>query len=64
LATERVIGRINGQHITTDKLDAAMRDLINEYARFHLPFLWGTGKAAIADGTHYELYENNLLGAP
>ncbi|MCC6607984.1 MAG: Tn3 family transposase [Anaerolineae bacterium] len=23
---------------------------------------WGTGKAAIADGTHYELYENNLLG--
>lgn len=62
LATERVIGRINAQHITTDKLDAAIRDLINEYARFHLPFIWGTGKAAIADGTHYELYENNLLG--
>lgn len=62
LASERVIGRINAQHITTDKLDAAIRDVINEYARFRLPFIWGSGKAAIADGTHYELYENNLLG--
>jgi TnpA family transposase len=62
VATERVIGRLNAQHITTDKLDAAIRDVINEYARFRLPFIWGSGKAAIADGTHYELYENNLLG--
>jgi len=62
LATERVIGRLNAQHITTDKLDAAIRDVINEYARFRLPFVWGSGKAAIADGTHYEMYENNLLG--
>ena len=60
--TERMIGRINGQHITTDKLDTAIRDVINEYARFRLPFIWGSGKSAIADGTHYELYENNLLG--
>lgn len=36
--------------------------MIDEYARFRLPYIWGTGKAAIADGTHYELYENNLLG--
>lgn len=62
LASERVIGRINAQHITTDKLDAAIRDVINEYARFRLPFIWGSGKAAIADGTHYKLYENNLMG--
>lgn len=62
LATERVIGRLNAQHITTDKLDAAIRDVINEYARFRLPFIWGSGKTAVADGTHYELYENNLLG--
>ena len=57
-----MVGRINDQHVTTDKLDKALRDIINEYARFQLPFVWGTGKAAIADGTHYELYENNLLG--
>jgi TnpA family transposase len=62
LATERVIGRLNAQHITADKLDAAIRDLIAEYARFRLPFIWGSGQTAIADGTHYELYENNLLG--
>ena len=62
LASARVLGRINAQHITGDKLDAAIRDLVNEYARFRLPFLWGTGKSAIADGTFYELYENNLLG--
>jgi TnpA family transposase len=62
LATERVIGRINTQHITADKLDAAIRDLIAEYARFRLPFIWGSGQSAIADGTHHELYENNLLG--
>ena len=26
------------------------------------PFLWGSGQAAIADGTHIALLENNLLG--
>ena len=30
---------------------------------FELPFLWGTGEAAIADGSHIALIENNLLGA-
>lgn len=62
LASERVIGRLNAQHITSDKLDAAMSDVINEYVRFPIPFLWGTGKSSVADGTHYELRENNLLG--
>ena len=32
------------------------------YTRFDLPFLWGSGQAAIADGTHVELIENNLIG--
>ncbi len=62
LISERVIGRLNAQHITTEKLDAAIRDIINEYSRFNLPFIWGSGKTAVADGTHYELYENNLMG--
>jgi len=55
--------RLNAQHITTAKLDAALRDVVNEYTRFELPFLWGSGQAAIADGTHVALIENNLLGA-
>ena len=37
--------------------------VIREYVRFELPFLWGSGQAAIADGTHIALLENNLLGA-
>ncbi len=60
--TLRVLKRINDQHITTEKLQAALQDIINEYIRFELPFLWGSGKAAIADGTHVQLLENNLVG--
>jgi TnpA family transposase len=58
-----LLKRINDQHITTTKLEASLRDVIEEYTRFELPFLWGSGQAAIADGTHIELIENNLLGA-
>ncbi|MCP4416781.1 MAG: transposase [Chloroflexi bacterium] len=29
---------------------------------FHLPRQWGSQQVAVADGTHYELYESNLLG--
>jgi TnpA family transposase len=54
--------RINAQHINVEKLEAASRDLIHEYARFDLPRLWGRPNIAIADGTHMELRENNLLG--
>ena len=56
------IRRINTQHITTPKLEVAMNDIIAAYMRFELPHLWGDGQAAIADGTHVELRENNLLG--
>jgi TnpA family transposase len=60
--TQRILSRINNQHISTEKLEAAMQDVINEYIRFELPYLWGTGETAIADGTQIELRENNLLG--
>jgi len=36
--------------------------VIEEYTRFELPFLWGSEEVAVADGTHVELVENNLLG--
>lgn len=60
--TLRILKRINDQHITPEKLQAASVDIINEYTRFDLPFLWGSGRAAIADGTHVELIENNRIG--
>jgi hypothetical protein len=60
--SRQILRRLNAQHITTAKLEAALRDVIAEYTRFELPFLWGSGQAAIADGTHIALLENNLLG--
>jgi TnpA family transposase len=63
LISRQILRRINAQHITSAKLEAALRDVIGEYTRFELPFFWGSGQAAIADGTHIELIENNLLGA-
>jgi TnpA family transposase len=60
--TQRILQRINAQHITTEKLQAALNDVVTEYIRFELPFIWGEGKTAIVDGTHVELIENNLLG--
>ena len=60
--TPRILRRLNAQHITTAGLEAAKNDVITEYTRFDLPFLWGQGKTAIVDGTHTELIENNLLG--
>lgn len=53
--------RINTQHISVTKLEAALRDIISEYLRFELPYLWGQRNVAIADGTQVELRENNLL---
>jgi TnpA family transposase len=63
LVSRQILRRINAQHITSAKLEAALRDVIGEYTRFELPFLWGSGQSAIADGTHIPLIENNLLGA-
>ena len=52
LATAQALRRINAQQINADKLEAAMVDVIDQYARFALPRHWGRGRAAIADGTH------------
>lgn len=54
--------RINAQHVSVEKIEAALQDMINAYGRFELPSYWGTGQVAIADGSHIELVENNLMG--
>lgn len=63
IATGQALRRINAQHINADKLESAMVDIIDQYARFPLPRHWGGGRAAIADGTHVKLRENNLIGS-
>ena len=62
LMSRQVLRRMNDQHITSTKLEASLCDIIAEYTRFELPFLWGSGQGAIADGTHIVLLRNNLLG--
>jgi hypothetical protein len=59
--TPHMLSFVNRQHICAQKIDAALRDIINCYNRFSLPKLWGTGKTAAADGTKFDLYEENLL---
>ncbi len=57
----RQIAWINQRHITEDALDEAITAIINAYNNFSLPRLWGSGKHASADGTRWDLYEQNLL---
>lgn len=55
------IAHVNRRHITAEKLDAAQREIINRFQRVTLPRYWGEEKRAAADGTQYELAEENLL---
>jgi TnpA family transposase len=60
-ADRRQIAWINQRHISEEALDKAITELINGYNRFLLPSLWGSGERASADGTKWDLYEQNLL---
>jgi TnpA family transposase len=57
----RSVAWVNLRHVTEEKLDRAIAMIINAYNRFALPKYWGTGKSASADGTKWNLYEQNLL---
>lgn len=57
----RQVSFVNQRQITTEKLEAAIGMAINAYNQFLLPRYWGDMKRAAADGTQWNLYENNLL---
>ncbi len=59
--TARTLSYTNRRHVSANNLEAAIRDIINSYNRFYLPKIWGTGKTAAADGTKFDIYENNLV---
>jgi len=59
--TTRMLAFANRQHINNSKLEAAIQDVVNYYARFDLPRYWGIGKTAAADGTVFNTYLNNLM---
>ena len=61
LVSAHMLGYVNRRHVTTGKLEAAITDMVNAYARLALPTVWGTGELAAADGTKVDLYENSLI---
>lgn len=52
---------VNLRHVTAEKLEKAIVEVINAYNKFALPKFWGSGKSASADGTKWDVYEANLL---
>jgi len=57
----RQVAWINQRHVTEEKLDGIIAEIINAYNLFTLPKRWGSGKSASADGTKWDIYEQNLL---
>jgi len=55
------IAWLNAQHVSEKRLDKAIVKVINQYNKFQLSGFWGSGKTASADGTKWDLYEQNLL---
>lgn len=59
--TRKQISWLNFNHVNESKLTLAIEKVINRYNRFDLPKYWGSGDHASADGTIWNLYEENLV---
>lgn len=59
--SRRQVAWLNLKYVTEEVLEQAIVKVINAYNKFDLPGYWGTGKHASADGTKWNLYEQNLL---
>lgn len=57
----RQVSWLNLKYVTEEVLDKATTQVINAYNKFELPGYWGSGKHASADGTKWNVYEQNLL---
>lgn len=61
LVSGHMLSFVNRRHIDAKKLDGALVDLLDNYHLFRLPKFWGDGTHASADGTKYDLSEQNLM---
>ncbi|MAZ88849.1 MAG: Tn3 family transposase [Cellvibrionaceae bacterium] len=59
--SRKQVAWLNLRHASEDRLDKAITQVVNAYNKFDLPKYWGSGKHASADGTMWDLYEQNLL---
>jgi hypothetical protein len=55
------LAHVNARHISEARLDASIVDVVNAYNQFALPQFWGSGQHVSADGTKWDVYEQNLL---
>lgn len=63
VVSAHMLGYVNKRHVDANRLAAACRDVIDRYAHMDLPRTWGTGEASAADGTKYEVHEQNLIAS-
>ncbi len=61
VVTPFMLTSINQRHISLKGLNNALVDIINRYNVMDLTKFWGEGSSAAADGTKYDLYEQNLV---
>jgi len=59
--SRKQVAWLNLHHMTEARLEKALVQVINAYNKFLLSKYWGSGEAASADGTQWNLYEQNLL---
>ena len=59
--SRRQVAWLNLKYVTEETLHAGTVDVINLYNKYELPTYWGSGKSASADGTMWNVYEQNLL---
>lgn len=57
----RQVAWLNIKQVSEVKLEKAITKVINAYNQFDLPKFWGDGSHASADGTKWELYEQNMM---
>jgi len=59
--SRKQVAWLNLHHVSEERLDKATVEVINAYNKYRLPRYWGTGKRVSADGTKWNMYEQNLL---
>lgn len=59
--SRKQVAWLNLHHMTEERIEKSIVQVINAYNKFLLPKYWGSGKTASADGTKWNLYEQNLL---
>lgn len=61
IVSAKILMNLNRRHVSIEQLNKAITDIINRYNVLDLPSLWGQGDSAAADGTKYDVREQNLL---